>query len=206
MTKKFSKIPINWKDSKINFIIQYCEGKKVLDLGCVEHNLESSSNTNWIHRAVKEKAAEVLGLDYLKEEVEELNKKGYNILHGNAESFDLARKFDVIIAGDLIEHLNNYGDFIKCCVKHMHSESLLIITSANPWHWPKVIRSSFREVPINLEHTCWMTPNCLKQLCQRYGLIICNTRYGSSRLKDSFLPLPKRLRHSSWYSVLKLSK
>lgn len=204
MKNNFTDTPIDWADTKIKFIAFRCDGKTVLDLGCVEHSLDRFSNSKWIHRAIKERAAELIGLDYLKEEVHELQRNGFNIVHGDAECFDLERTFDVIVAGDLIEHLNNYGSFIKCCTEHMHSDSHLIITSANPWHWHRVIRSSFREVPINFEHTCWMTPNCLEQLCERYGLVVTDVKYGSSRLKDSFLPLPKRLRHSSWYAELKL--
>lgn len=204
LKESFSKTKVDFADSKINFIVSRCEGKSVLDLGCVEHSLDRFGNSKWIHRAVKEKAAELLGLDYLKDEVDELQKHGFKIVHGNAESFNLARTFDLVVAGDLIEHLNNYGSFIKCCVEHMHADSRLIITSANPWHWHKVVRSAFGEVPINFEHTCWMTPNCLGQLAERYGLVVTVIEYGSSRLKDSFLPLPTRLRHSSWYAELKL--
>ena len=195
---------IDWNDSKTKFIVSRCENKNVLDLGCVEHSLDRFTKSKWIHRALMEKASNPIGLDYLADEVEELRKKGFNIVKGNAEGFNFKAKFDVIVAGDLIEHLNNYGNFIECCVNHMTKESLLVITSANPWHWHKVLRSGFGEVPINFEHTCWMTPNCLGQLCERYGLRVSAIEYGSSRLRDSFLPLPKRLKHSSWYAELKL--
>lgn len=205
MKNNYTDTPIDWADTKIKFIASRCIGKTVLDLGCVEHSLDRFANSKWIHRAIKERAAELVGLDYLKDEVEQLRLNGFNIVHGDAESFDLKRTFDLIVAGDLIEHLNNYGNFIKCCLAHMHSDSRLIITSANPWHWHRIVRASFREVPINFEHTCWMTPNCLGQLCERYGLVVTDVKYGSSRLKDSFLLLPKRWRHSSWYAELKLA-
>ena len=197
---------IDWSDSKIKFIVSRCENKNVLDLGCVEHSLDRFSNSKWVHRALKDKADDLIGLDYLEDEVKALREVGLNIIYGNAEDFNLGAKFDVIVAGDLIEHLNNYGNFIKCCVEHMTEQSLLIITSANPWHWHKVVRSSLGEVPVNFEHTCWMTPICLNQLCERYGLKLTAVEYGSSRLRDSFLPLPKRLRHSSWYAELKLAR
>ena len=193
------------KDKKTEFITKRCEGRTVLDLGCVQHNSEMENNIFWIHKVIKTVASELLGLDYLEKEVQKLRDLGYNVINGDAENFDLDRTFDTIVAGDLIEHLNNYGNFLGCCVKHMHKDSILVITSANPWHWHKIIRAFFDEIPVNYEHTCWMTPICLSQLSSRYGLTIVNTEYGSSRLKDSFLPLPKRLRHSSWYCELKLS-
>ena len=194
----------NVKDKKIEFITSRCLGKTVLDIGCVQHNTEMVDNIFWVHKAIKSVASELIGLDYLQKEVIELNKMGYNTVHGDAENFDMGRKFDTIVAGDLIEHLNNYGNFLECCKNHMHQDSCLIITSANPWHWHKIIRACFNEVPVNFEHTCWMTPVCLSQLSERFGLNVTQTKYGSSRLKDSFLPVPKRLKHSSWYCELKL--
>ena len=45
-------------------------------------------------------------MDILSSE-ENVLKKGYNIIKGNAEIFDFEEEFDIIIAGELIEHLSN---------------------------------------------------------------------------------------------------
>lgn len=196
---------IDWDNSKIKFVTDICRGKSVLDLGCVQHDARFANNKDWLHKAIKYVASDVIGLDLYKPGVEALQKQGYNVIYGDAQDFDLEKTFDVIVAGDLIEHLSNFGDFLKSCVKHMNHETRLIICTPNPWHWHKVVKAFKGPVPVNEEHTCWLCPQTYSQLAARYGLEIERLEYGSIRTKDSFLPLPMRLRHASWYSVSKLT-
>jgi 2-polyprenyl-3-methyl-5-hydroxy-6-metoxy-1,4-benzoquinol methylase len=193
---------IAWNDSKIKFVTDRCRGKSVLDIGCVQHHASSAKSKHWLHKAIQAVASDVTGLDIDSKGVKALDEQGYNVIHGDAQSFSLDRTFDVIVAGDLIEHLSNYGDFLAGCVRHMTNNSRLIICTPNPWHWHKTVRALWRDVPVNGEHTCWMCPTTLSQLALRYGLQITEVEYGSSRFKDSFLPLPKRVKHSSWYASL----
>lgn len=137
--------------------------------------------------------------------VERLCEMDYNVIHGDAQNFEHGCTYDVIVAGDLIEHLSNYGNFLESCIRHMTTESSLIMCTPNPWHWHKIIRALWGEVPVNGERTCWMCPTTLSQLAKRYGLKITEVEYGSSRIKDMFFPFPKRIRHSSWYATLRIS-
>lgn len=194
---------IAWSDSKIKFVTDRCRGKSVLDLGCVQHDARFAENKFWLHKAIHNVATDVLGLDLHREGVETLVAKGYDMVHGDAQDFDFDRTFEVIVAGDLIEHLSNFGGFLDSAARHMDANSQLIICTPNPWHWHKVIKAAMGPVPVNEEHTCWMCPQTLAQLAERSGLLVDHVEYGSMRLKDSFLPLPKRLRHASWYAALK---
>lgn len=198
---------IDWNDSKIRFIAERCKGKKVLDLGCVQHDPRFSRSKKWLHKAVRSVASEIRGLDLDQEGVKALKEMGYDrISVGDAQDFELGETFDVIVAGDLIEHLHNVGGFMKSCVRHMTSKSELLICTPNPWHWHKWVRAFYRQPPVNEEHTFWMCPDTLKQVAERFGLSISSIEYGSQRLKDSFLPIPKRVRHSMFYAVLKISE
>ena len=195
---------IAWDDQKIRFVTDRCKNKDVLDLGCVQHDPRLADTKLWLHKAICAVSDNVLGLDLYEVGVEILSEKGYNVVHGDAEDFDLGRVYDVIVAGDLIEHLSNFGRFLDSCVNHMGLDSKLLICTPNPWHWHRVIRAAYRDVPVNGEHTCWMCPTTLSQLVKRHGLALTYFEYGSSRMRDRFLPLPKRLRHQSWNAELKL--
>lgn len=196
---------IAWSDSKIAFVVDQCRGKDVLDLGCVQHDARFEANKFWLHKAVRSVAKSVVGLDLHGPGVEQLRMKGYDIVHGDAQDFDFGRTFEVIVAGDLIEHLSDLGGFMRSCAKHMTTESVFVVCTPNPWHWHKVVRAAWKPVPVNEEHTCWICPTTLNQLAGRYGLVVDRVEYGSMRWKDSFLPLPVRLRHSSWFSTLRLA-
>jgi len=201
---KSNQNEVDWDDPKISYVTNRCRGKTVLDLGCVQHDPAWENSKRWLHKAIKLVAKDVTGLDLYKPGVDTLVQKGYNIVHGNAEHFVFDKAFDVIVAGDLIEHLSNFGNFLESCVSHMSTESKLIICTPNPWHWHRVLRATFKDVPVNGEHTCWLCPTTLKQLAKRYNLRVQHFEYGSSRFRDKFLPLPKRLRHQSWQAELQL--
>jgi 2-polyprenyl-3-methyl-5-hydroxy-6-metoxy-1,4-benzoquinol methylase len=71
---------------------------------------------NWLHGVLKRNFDTVIGID-ISEEVLELRKYGYEVYVVNAEDFDLDRKFETIVVGELIEHLSNPGKFLECAKK-----------------------------------------------------------------------------------------
>jgi 2-polyprenyl-3-methyl-5-hydroxy-6-metoxy-1,4-benzoquinol methylase len=195
---------IAWEDPKIRFVTEHCKGKSVLDLGCVQHDAMFSRNKLWLHKAIRQVASETIGLDLDESGIAALLELGYtDLIVADAQDFSLDRNFDVIVAGDLIEHLHNVGGFLASCARHMAETSELIVCTPNPWHWHKWGRAFIREVPVNGEHTLWMCPTTLKQIADRFDLKVVLTQYASQRTKDLFLPLPARVRHSSFFSVLR---
>ena len=59
-------------------IIKRCGGS-ILDIGCVQHSLESIKNDFWLHGQLTENFSNVTGIDVLKEDIHELRKLGYNV-------------------------------------------------------------------------------------------------------------------------------
>jgi 2-polyprenyl-3-methyl-5-hydroxy-6-metoxy-1,4-benzoquinol methylase len=198
---------IAFNDHKIKFATRYCQNKSVLDIGCVQHNPENYKSKYWLHKALKQVSSDLVGIDLYEEGVQYLNDKGFNIILADAQSFDLGRQFDVIVAGDLIEHLENFSGFFSSCVKHMHSESRLLISTPNPWYWRNIIKAALsKEVNNNPEHTCWLCPRTLRQLVSRHGLDIGEIIFGSRYLKDKILPLPSGWKHGSFHAEIFISK
>ncbi|OGV96713.1 hypothetical protein A2W24_04450 [Microgenomates group bacterium RBG_16_45_19] len=164
---------------RYQIIRDYCRGKTVLDLGCVEHSAEAEQNfLDWIHRGIKEVAKEVVGLDNAPEEVSQLNRKGYNILLGDVENFDLQRRFEVVVCGELIEHVNNPGLLLQNAKKHLVEDGLLIITTPNceSAMWVPYIFAK-GNIPCNPTHICWYSRQTLLELCHRYDLEESDTYY-----------------------------
>lgn len=158
--------------SKIDWIKEYIVGKNVLDLGCVAHNLKKMKG-EWLHRMIVDNANSVVGVDILYGDVKRLNKMGYNVICANVEELNLNRKFDVIVAGDLIEHLSNCGHFFKNIERHLLEKGMLLITTPNPFTILRFFRLLFDGyVPANKEHTYWFSYKVLNQLVNRYGLEI----------------------------------
>ena len=186
-------------DHKIKFVVKRCRGKNVLDLGCVHHNPKNYNSRYWLHKAIASSAASVVGIDFYEAGVHYLKERGFDVIVADAQCFNLGRIFDVIVAGDLIEHLENFDGFFESCKRHMHSKSSLLISSPNPWYWKNVVKAALsNEFGNNPEHTCWLCPRTLRQLCNRHGFDLGEVVFGSRYLRDRLIPLPRGWRHTSF--------
>jgi SAM-dependent methyltransferase len=178
MINKFtlaSKLKNSKAIDKESFIEEKCRDKTVLDLGCIRHSADYAlKDQNWLHKKIKAVAKKVSGVDYLPEEIEKLSRRGYDIIFGDVtKPLKIEDKFDVIVAGDLIEHLSNFEGFFTNCRNLLKPYGILIITTPNPFysgffHYIALKRSYLA----NPEHTCSIDPQCLLQLCERFGFVI----------------------------------
>ncbi len=185
------------------FIQEKCRGKRVLDLGCIRHSADFAiQDRNWLHNKIRSVAAETVGVDILAQEVNRLNENGYDIVFADVtKPLNINGQFDVIVAGDLIEHLVNFEGFFLNCRRLLKKEGILIISTPNPFYAELYGFLVFkRRFLINPEHTCWIDPQALLQLAARFGYIIDEIHY----LKNSF-----RIKHlilenkSHCYDILK---
>ncbi len=193
-------------DHKINFVTKYCIGKSALDIGCVMHDPKRYTSPYWLHGAIEKVAFELVGIDIDREGIKYLQNIGYNIIYADAQNFFLNRTFDVIVAGDVLEHLENFDGFFKCCKNHMHENSILLISTPNPWHWINIIRSAFYyDFHVNREHVCYFSMRTLKQLLARYNFEIKDIKFGARGIWR-FIPLPNGWKHTSFHVMAQTMK
>jgi 2-polyprenyl-3-methyl-5-hydroxy-6-metoxy-1,4-benzoquinol methylase len=105
------------------------------------------------------------------------SQQGYNIIHGDAQNFDLGDTFDVVIAGELIEHLSNVGGFLDCVHEHLEGDGEFILTTPNPWAFHRFKQAGFGEVFANKEHTCWFDERTLQQVLTRHQFEVTSIEY-----------------------------
>jgi len=169
-------------------ILNICKNKNVLDLGCVAHSALREESDTWLHKRILKVAKSVVGVDYEKLEINKLNKKGYNIIYGDVERLNINKCFDVIIAGELIEHLMNPGLFLDSVKKHMHEKSIIIITTPNCFAIRRLIGSLFiRKLSENREHISYYSNVNLIQLLKRKNFILVSEKYYLSEDKNKIL-------------------
>jgi 2-polyprenyl-3-methyl-5-hydroxy-6-metoxy-1,4-benzoquinol methylase len=152
-------------------LVRFCIGKKVLDLGVVDHDTRYELGNRWLHKDLKKVSRKILGVDIDKISVNKLNEKGYEIKVANVENFDLGEKFEVIVGGDIIEHLNNVGNFLSCIKKHMDRESIFLLTTPNCLsfsNWLELLLFD-RIKYINEEHTLWFDQNTIRRSLENHG-------------------------------------
>lgn len=164
------------KGDRYKIIKAYTTGREVLDFGCVDHDYkktEFEKKDFWLHGFICKNAKSCIGIDCNENEIKKLNEHGYNCIAGNAESVNLNRKFDVIVAGEIIEHLYNPGLFLENVKRHLTDNGIFILTTPNPLFLWKFVQILIKDNPIvNEEHTCWFDPKTLSYLMMQHGFVI----------------------------------
>lgn len=164
------------KGDRYEIIKKYVTEKEILDLGCVDHSYErvkSEKMERWLHGFICRHAERCIGVDNNEREVKKLNEDGYNCVTGNVETLELGKKFEVIVAGELIEHLYNPGLFLESIKKHLDKNGVFILTTPNPfflWRFVEILIKD--DFIINDEHTCWFDPKTLCYLMMQHGFSI----------------------------------
>lgn len=173
------------KSTRFKQLRRFYEGKDVLDVGCAV----GYRKDDWMHRHIKSVARSVYGLDLDHAAVNAIRSMGFDIEQGNAQDFNLGRKFNLIHAGELIEHLDNPGGFLDCVARHLTPDGLLLITTPNALRISNVIYAATGGLRVNVEHTCWYCETTLATLLQRKGFNVVEVGY----LRHETFSFPRRL-------------
>lgn len=156
---------------RIEAILNWVTGPRILDVGCAGHFPEIGS-PYWLHGELRRCFPDVIGIDISDENISYLTATGLdNIFVMNAESFYFPEPFDTIVAGELIEHLSNPGKFLQRCREHLKPGGRLILTTPYPFALFNILYSilKFPRTCSNTEHTCWFCPQTLMELARRHG-------------------------------------
>lgn len=190
--KNIKVVEERWK-----FIEKHVKDKIVLDVGCAEliaTTKDFQKKERWLFEKIRKVAKELMGLEINKEQVELLRKLGYNIILGDVETTKINQKFDVIFAGELIEHLSNPGLFIENMGQHLFDNGILVITTPNRFDSFEFLRALLRnKIPQYKKeiaaHVLHFDMNSLEALAERCGFQLIDSCYywTFGRFYDSFI-------------------
>jgi 2-polyprenyl-3-methyl-5-hydroxy-6-metoxy-1,4-benzoquinol methylase len=156
---------------RIAYLTEAVRGKNVLDIGCVENDADHSTRNEWLHNHLRRTSSVCLGIDILEGEIRSLKDKGYNVLCHDITKSALDKKFDVIISGEIVEHIGNIDGLLSNCRKCLVPGGRLLLSTPYPWF----IGVSFRhtvagaDFPGSLEHVAWYDPANFAELASRHG-------------------------------------
>lgn len=168
---------------RVEFLTQKCRGKKVLHLGCTNYPFtkEAIETEALLHIELNREAGELFGFDYDPEGIEILKSKGFkNLFQGDLENLaavSLEEKFDVIIAGEIIEHLSNPGLFLEGIKRFMNGQTELVVTTINAYCGFRFLQYFLRgkggfQEPVHPDHISYYSYSTLKLILARHGLVI----------------------------------
>jgi 2-polyprenyl-3-methyl-5-hydroxy-6-metoxy-1,4-benzoquinol methylase len=156
---------------RVAYLCKLVTGRSVLDIGVVEHTREATESPQWLHGHLSRCAASCLGVDVMEAEVTRLDERGYNVVLADITQAPLRQRFDVIIGGEVLEHLDAPGMFMEHCAAMLDLGGWLVITVPNPWYVNVILKSCFRWNTFvdSADHVAWYEASTLFELAQRHG-------------------------------------
>ena len=147
-----------------------------MDIGSAElmGTINKQKEEYSIYRNLLNVANTVVALEKNVEQVQALRERGYDIQEGDAEAFSLGREFDVVVAGELIEHLSNPGSFLDCVREHLKPDGVFVLTTPNRFGAPTFLSAILHNTiptynkPI-AKHVVYFDENSLQDLLVRHG-------------------------------------
>jgi hypothetical protein len=169
------------RKTRIGKIEELSTNKKIIHVGCVDHMPiieEKIKNNTWLHKLVTDVAADCIGVDINKEGIDFMRKIGYT----NAYYTDLMQptlpeitqnKWDYMILGEILEHVDNPCDFLKTLNKlYNNNVEKIIISVPNAFCY-----YNFRNIQkgfemINSDHRSTFTPYTLNKILYLGGFTL----------------------------------
>ncbi|MDZ4660841.1 MAG: class I SAM-dependent methyltransferase [Pseudomonadota bacterium] len=162
-----------YRESVVKRIVS---GMRVLDCGGVDHWAfeQKSASGEWLHDIICTHATSCLGVDILDDNVRRINDIGkYRFEAKNVESMDFSAEFDVVVAGEIIEHIYNAGLFLDSCWRALKPDGKLLITTPNAYSLSAMLSAIFfRKEMCHPEHTCYYSRQTLRYIVSRHGFEI----------------------------------
>lgn len=163
---------------RIEKVIEKLDGNSILDLGCVDEFTGDKNSSwdilinskYWLHGHLRNTKKIVYGVDILESQINNLKKIGFeNLYVQDVNNLELNRKFDYIIAGELIEHITNFEAFFNGVKNHLEQNGKLIITTPYVHSLAYVLYSWFKypKTNHNFDHTVGFCPSTLGTMANK---------------------------------------
>ena len=121
-------------------LVEFAQGKRVVHVGFVdEHRLETKlGQGTWLHARLADAASSLVGIDVEEEGVRWASEHGFEAHAVDAQSPKAVAALglepaDVVIAGEVIEHLDAPGPFLRAMRELAARDGLLVVTTPNAY-------------------------------------------------------------------------
>lgn len=142
---------------RAKFILAYCKGKRVLELGA----------SGPLHEAICQVAAEHWGID----RAERPHVVAFDLDDVSEPFIPQDNHPDIIVCGEILEHLTNPG-WTLARLHQQYPGVPLIVSVPNAFSSvaQKHVKDGLENV--NIDHVAWYSPRTLRTLLERYGYAI----------------------------------
>jgi 2-polyprenyl-3-methyl-5-hydroxy-6-metoxy-1,4-benzoquinol methylase len=158
--------------SRMEYLTQLAAGKRVLDVGVVCHVVDIQGEDEWMHGAISRSAASCLGVDILPEAIAELKARGFNVMFRDITVEPLDQTFELIVCGEVIEHVGSPAGLFKAAAKMLEPGGRLVLTTPNPYSDTNIRRALNGTFEESVDHVTLLVPAGIAELAEREGLVL----------------------------------
>ncbi len=166
------------------FLVELCKDKNVLHLGCVDTGLTDKAidKGNFLHAKIAQVAKKVIGIDNNADGLKGLEaRKGSNeeFLCMNIEKLCVEKIYgniDIVIAGEVLEHLSNVGGFLEGAVEILKKfNAVMAITVPNAYSIRHLNAVKNGTEVVHPDHNFYFSCATVSALMRKYKLVVKKT-------------------------------
>jgi 2-polyprenyl-3-methyl-5-hydroxy-6-metoxy-1,4-benzoquinol methylase len=170
------------ENERLLSILSEVRGTEILHVGCVNHRLPQSTAEarHYLHYQLCRRFAHchIVGLDIEADGIEQLGKLGFDVVWGDAHDMPYREAFDTVVAGELLEHVQNPGLFLSSCVRALKPGGRLVLSTPNvftPILFLAYLKNYDRA--FNSDHVMWFCPQTLREILRRAELTVTSLHF-----------------------------
>lgn len=168
---------------RLDALIDAARGKRVVHVGFVDELFERKLKEGvWLHGRLAEIAESVVGLDSSEEGVRRAGQLGFAGRVVDAQSPEAVAALslepaDVVIAGEIVEHLDSPGPFLRAMRLLVRPHGVLLLTTPNAYRALNFVAPLTGSELVHPDHTAWHSPQTLRSLLERNGWLVEEIAY-----------------------------
>lgn len=177
--KPLERVAVPRPVNRLDYLTAICAQRRVLDLGAMDETAWQAKRGQgtWLHEEISRTALEVVGIDNSALVPDEGLRTAPNAVIKRGDVRDpervvgaLERAPDVIVAGELIEHLENPLQFLKRFAASARlAGKTLVLTTPNSTALHNVLIGLALRESTHHDHLCIFSYKTLVTLCTRAG-------------------------------------
>ncbi len=186
--------------SRMEYFIEQCRDKDVLHVGCSSGRFlrDHVARNSHLHGIIAPVAASLYGVDIDQGSIEEMRRLGYgNLYVGDAEALDtldFGKRFDVVLAGDLLEHITRPGALLDGAKALLTDNGRLILSTNNAFGLHYQIKRWLGRYAEHFEHVGFFSPETLNHMFARHD-------YRVADMRGAYTRPPRRLREKMKFFI-----
>ena len=148
----------------------------MIDIGFADEGMMAAKRAHgaWLHEILAEAARECVGIDADADAVTRAQELGFTAHVANVEDAAALRALglrpaEVVVAGELIEHLDRPGAFVDAVATLLAPGGALVLTTPNAHALTNVLGAFAGRELVNPDHVAWYSWRTLTTLLERHG-------------------------------------